>query len=102
MSTSPVDALNDIRRKIDSLAAQRDKAAARANDLSDEAGSLRNDLSERDKQLDKALLEVEFLSLSHRLADSPQALADARRKIKALIRKIDAAIALIKTDPGDL
>lgn len=102
MADSPSFLIDEIRKKIDILAKQRDKASERCRQLADNVEALNADKVEIQQRLDNALLEVEFLTLSHRLADSPQALADARRKISGLIRKIDAAIALIKTDPANL
>lgn len=49
----------------------------------------------RQENLEK---EIEFLKLSHRLAASPEALVEARKKISSLIRTIDSCIRMIKED----
>ena len=48
--------------------------------------------------IQKAQKEIDFLSLSHRLADSPKALVDARSIISKLIKNIDNCIRLLKED----
>lgn len=102
MPDSPMAVMAGIQQKIALLAQQRDNAFAKCRILADRIEALESALAERDRQLRQANLEIEFLTLSHRLADTPQALADARKEISKLIRKVDAAIALVKTDPADL
>lgn len=102
MSDSPSALIAGIQQKIARLAEKRDKAEIKCHDLEARIEALEADLAERDRQLRKANLEIEFLTLSHRLAASPQALADARKTVARIIRKVDAAIALIKSDPADL
>lgn len=102
MSDSPTIMLSEIQQKIARLAASRDEAIERSRMMSVEMEQLRTDLAEREKELQNARLEIEFLTISHKLADNPQAVADARRRISTMIRRLDAAIALIKSDPADL
>ncbi|MDE5652929.1 MAG: hypothetical protein K2L83_04140 [Muribaculaceae bacterium] len=102
MSDSPAVVLAGIQNKIARLASERDDARKQCAELRSTIEQLKADIAERDEKLHYASLEIEFLSISHKLADTPQALADARKKIAGLIRRIDAAIALIKSDPADL
>ncbi|MDE6271890.1 MAG: hypothetical protein K2M31_02655 [Muribaculaceae bacterium] len=102
MPDSPSALIAGIQQKIARLAEKRDEAQAKCYALEARIEALEADLAERDSQLQQANLEIEFLTLSHRLADSPQALANARKTISRIIRKVDAAIALIKSDPADL
>lgn len=102
MPDSPLAIMAGIQQKIALLTQQRDNVSAKCKSLADRIEALESALKERDRRLQQANLEIEFLTLSHRLAETPQALADARKEISRLIRKVDAAIALIKTDPADL
>ena len=48
--------------------------------------------------LDNAKKNIEFLSVSHRLAATPEALISARNKVSKLIRTIDSCIRMINED----
>lgn len=102
MPNDRVASLAAIQQKIQQLVDSRDNALSRCNDLEKEIAALKKDLQSCRDELKQAQLDAQYLSLSHKLADSPQALADARHIIGGLIRKVDAAIALIKNDPADL
>jgi len=41
---------------------------------------------------------VEFLTMSYRLADSPDTIVSARRRIARLIRTIDSCISMLKEE----
>lgn len=102
MADSPTALIAGIQQKIAMLAESRDQALSRCEMLSSRIEELESDLDESRESLRKANLEIEFLTLSHRLADSPEAIVNARKTISRIIRRIDAAIALIKSDPADL
>lgn len=102
MPESPSVLMAGIQQKIAHLAEMRDNAEARCRSLQGRIDELEIDMAHLENELRQANLEIEFLTLSHRLADDPQALAEARKTISRLIRKVDSAIALIKTDPSDL
>lgn len=101
MAGSQIAKLAEIRKKISQLAAQRDAAIARIADLESHVSDLESDLTETREALDRAKLDAEFLTVSHRLADTPEALVVTRRKILSLIRKVDSAINLLKNDPAE-
>ncbi len=101
MANSPAANMAEIFQKINRLATQRDDAIARCARLEDKIADLQAELKDTGKRLEKALLDVEFLTVSHRLADTPEALADTRKLIEGLIRKVDSAIRLVKNDPAD-
>ena len=101
MSTPPSATLATIREKIARLADERDEALARVAELESKVSDLETDLEETRKDLHKARLDVEFLTVSYRLADNPDALLLARKKIASLIRKVDSALNLVKNDPAD-
>lgn len=102
MPESPSALIAGIQQKIALLAAKRDEAESKCRELMRRIEGLESDIAEKEQALRQAHQEIEFLTLSHRLADSPAALAEARKTLARLIRKVDAAIALIKSDPADL
>lgn len=102
MPNNPAEILSAVQQKIELLADSRNAALERCKNLEIEIANLTAELKSCKDELQKARLDAEYLSLSHKLADSPQALADARHIIGGMIRKVDAAIALIKNDPADI
>ena len=88
----------ELRSKIEQLAAQRDEALAARAAKEREAAALRDELEECREELRVARMEVDFLTVSHRLADSPANLISARRRVQRLIAKIDRCVALLKED----
>lgn len=102
MQESDVETISQIRQKIEQLAAQRDAYRKDNEQLMTEITTLRADLEKCQEELKHSRIEAEYLSLSHKLADSPEALANARKIISGLIRRVDAAISLIKKDPAEL
>lgn len=102
MPTPPPVTLADIREKIRELAAQRDEAREHIKKLESRISDLETDLDETRDELHRARLDVEYLTVSHRLADTPDALVTARKTIAALIRKVDSAINLLRNEPSEL
>ncbi len=88
----------DLKRVIARLASERDKAFDERARLKEENERLRLQLEERGRELSAARMEVDFLTVSHRLADSPENLISARRRLQRLIAKIDRCVALLKDD----
>ena len=88
----------DLREKIEALASQRDAAIAERSAMAREAEELRDQLDECREQLREARMEIDFLTVSHRLADSPANLISARRRVQRLIAKIDRCVSLLKGD----
>ena len=80
------------------LASQRDEARAALKLASEEIEDLKKELEQAREELHQKDLDVEFLTLSHRLAESPQSLAEARATVKRILGKVDKAIALLKDD----
>lgn len=101
MSISSTDILAEIRQKIETLAADRDAALQRISTLEDQISDLQAELETTRNDLHRARLDVEFLTVSHRLADTPEAVVTARKIISGLIRKVDSAINLVKNDPAE-
>ncbi len=90
--------IEELRAKITALASQRDEAVAAQEAKAQEAEELREQLEECREQLREARMEVDFLTVSHRLADSPANLISARRRLQRLIAKIDRCVSLLKED----
>lgn len=101
MPSSSEPLLAEIYSKIEQLAARRAEAEAKIARLEEELADTRAELDDMRSQLHRARLDAEFLTLSHRLADSPEGLLTARRLIASLIRKVDAAITMVKNDPAE-
>ena len=102
MSDSPSTLMGDIRQKIDLLATRLQEERRKNISLQAEKEALASELKATRQKLEKALLDAEYLSLSHHLASTPQSLADARILIGTLIRKVESAIDDIKKDPSDI
>ena len=83
---------------IETLASQRDEALAELKKAREEITDLKRRLSEVSEELHSKNLDVEFLTLSHKLAQTPGALAEARTTVRRMIAKVDKAIALLKED----
>lgn len=90
--------LQALARGAETLAAQRDEAAAGLKAAREEIEDLRRQLARTQEELHKTALDVEFLTLSHKLASTPQALADARTTVRGMLSKVEKAIALLKED----
>ena len=88
----------ELREKTELLASQRDAALAAQEAKAQEAEELREQLDECREQLREARMEVDFLTVSHRLADSPENIISARRRLQRLIAKIDRCVSLLKED----
>lgn len=90
--------IKDIRTKATTLAAQRDRATSELERLTQENEALKEQLAECREDLKTARMEVDFLTISHRLADSPENIISARRRLQRLIAKIDRCVSLLKED----
>lgn len=64
--------------------------------LEEEIADLRLEIAEARRERDRARLYAEYLTVSHRLADSPDTLIDTRRHIAKLIRNIDRCLEMLK------
>ncbi len=90
--------IKDLRAKIEKLASQRDAAIAAQQSMAQETEGLKQELEECREKLREARMEVDFLTVSHRLADSPANIISARRRLQRLIAKIDRCVSLLKED----
>ena len=90
--------LSLLSRKIDTLLEQQNQFRKRIDELEKDNNALRAQLAKKEMMLSNTEKDVEFLSLSYRLADSPEALVKARKEISSLLRTIDSCIRLLKED----
>lgn len=90
--------LTGLAVKIGRLAAQRDEALKRLRKAEEETADLRRELAAMREELHRKELDVEYLSLSHKLADTPQALAEARKTVRRMLAGVERALALLKED----
>ena len=95
MAQGLLPVLNDLNQKIERLVAQQSRLIDRIKNLEEENKNLKIELEEERKNLMKSRNEVEFLTVSHRLADNPDSLISTRRHIARLIKTIDNCIAMI-------
>ncbi len=94
--------LTDLLGRINEKSEEISNIITRLNDrirnLEEENSNLRRELDETHAQLNKALTDAEFLTVSHRLADSPDSIIRTRRQISRLIRTIDNCISMLKEE----
>lgn len=100
MEASLIDVIRSLQPKIEKLASERDELARRLTASEALVGELRRARAESEAELEQKRQECEFLKMSHRLADSPDTLAETRRHISGLIRRLDASIRMIEDDPA--
>ena len=93
-----INSISILSKKIDSLLSEREMLIDRVKVLSEENKLLREYHNKDTLKINNALKDIEYLSLSHRLADSPEALVSARNNISELIRTIDSCIRLLRED----
>lgn len=100
MESSASEELQALSAMISRLASQRDEAREALAKARREISDLAVELELTREELHARTLDVEFLSVSHKLAEGPQALADARRVVRGMIARVDRALDLLKSDPA--
>ncbi len=96
MAQSLISILKQLEVRQGELQTQMGFLRERIRELEEENAGLRRKEAEAYIERDKALLDVEYLSVSHKLADNPDTLADARRIIAGLIKNINRCITMLK------
>lgn len=91
--------IDGMQPKLAMLAARIEKLSQENRDLKEKVEALNEKLELMEKSAARARLDADYLTVSHRLADSPDSLIATRRRISALIRNIDRCIAMLKDDP---
>ena len=98
MAQPLITILSQISDKITELEAIRRQQNSRIKLLERENEDLKEKLKEQTQLLNQANIDKEFLTMSHRLADSPDSLISTRRRIARLIRTIDNCISMLKEE----
>lgn len=95
MAHTLLSVLEELQRNITRLSSHEAQLLANIETLEKSKSDLEAELSGVRKELAAALSDVEFLKVSHRLADSPDALVETRRHIARLIRNLDTCIDML-------
>ncbi len=98
MAQPLVNLLSEISDKIAGLEAIQQQLSSRISSLEEENEDLRAQLKGQALLLSQANADKEFLTMSHRLADSPDSIIATRRRIARLIRTIDNCISMLKEE----
>ncbi|MDE6576788.1 MAG: hypothetical protein K2J82_10105 [Muribaculaceae bacterium] len=98
MAQPLLDTLSSIKDKIVRLTEIQTALRSRISQLEEENENLKGELEETRRELEKTKLDAEFLTMSHRLAESPDSLISTRRRIARLIRTIDNCISMLKEE----
>ena len=96
MANPLLSILNELHGNIFRLSDHESQLHERIRELEKTKSDLEAELEDARSQLAAALSAVVFLKVSHRLADSPDTLADTRRHIARLIRNLDLCINMLK------
>lgn len=96
MAQSLLSILEQLQGNIETLKEEIGRLRQKNRELEEENAGLREKTAEAEASREKALLDAEYMAVSHKLADSPDTLADTRRLIAGLIRNIDRCIAMLK------
>lgn len=96
MAATLGELLEENLRKMQTLGEEIQTLRETAEKLREENISLQAKVAELTGDLEKSRRDVEFLTVSHRLADNPDSLAETRRHVARLIRNIDRCIAMLK------
>lgn len=93
-----IASISQLSNTIDRLLKKQEKMTERIRELEVINEELRNQHLLDSETIQKYEKKIEFLSLSHRLASSPEALIQARKMISGLIRTVDNCIQMINED----
>lgn len=96
MAESLLQILQQLKEKQLDLQAEMEALRNRNQELEEENRNVMRDAQEALKLRDDAMLEVEYLKVSHRLAENPDSIVETRRLIAGLIKDIDRCIAMLK------
>lgn len=96
MATPLPDILDTLRLQIEARRKEYARLKERNRLLEEENADLRRLAAEAQKEREKAMLDAEFLAVSHKLADSPDTLVSARHHLARLIRNIDRCLEMLK------
>ena len=96
MAMPLLSVLNSLQERLDGLVTAHNELLNKIRELEEENLQLKAEIKEKDLALGKAETDIEYLTMSHRLAENPDTIIAARRKIAGLIRTIDNCISMLK------
>lgn len=96
MADSLLTKLEQLQKGISEITARNARLTARNSALEEENANLRRRTDEAEAARHRAELDVEYLRVSHRLAENPDSLVETRRHIAKLIRNIDRCLEMLK------
>lgn len=96
MADSLHTTLAQLKEKIIELKERNAHLEARALELEISNEDLKQKAQAAEEARRRSELDIEYLKVSHRLADSPDTLIETRRHIAQLIRNIDRCLDMLK------
>lgn len=96
MATDLTETLHRISDKARFLTQRYEVVAKERADALDRVAELQSALDERDRELEKLRMRVEYLTVSSSLAPNEEEVAKTRARLSRLIRDIDSCIADLK------
>ena len=96
MAQSIITELERLNGKLDEFAAARLELLKRVAELEEENTLLRNNIKEKDSEINRLDKDIKFLQISHKLAQSPDNIIEARKLVTRLIHTVDSCISMIK------
>lgn len=96
MAVSFQQSLSTLESNVRALSQQKQQLAAYKEALEAENEELSSEIRKLSEENKALKADVEFLRLSHRLAQNPDDVIEGRRKLASLIRDLDRCIAQLK------
>lgn len=90
--------LSELNSRIQSLIEVQNQLQLRVEELETRNLVLENQHQSDVKKIEQAEKDIEFLTLSHRLADSPDTIISTRRLLIRLIHTINNCITMINEE----
>lgn len=87
-----------LNERILKLTEVHNQMKGRIRKLEEENAILKKELETERDNLSKAKSDIEFLTVSYRLADNAESVITTRRTLKRLIRTIDKCIRMINEE----
>ncbi len=98
-SATLTEVIDGLITKVTRLGDRIETLERQNSGLKAKVAELEERLAEERDAHSRARLDADYLTMSHRLADSPDTIIATRRRISALIRTIDRCISMLKDDP---
>lgn len=96
--TQLIQLLSTLQSRIEMLVESQNVLLKKIEELEKKNIVLENQIKSDAKIIEEANKNLEFLTLSHRLADSPDTIISTRKKITGLIRTINNCIQILEKE----